>query len=200
MGFFDFFKKLFGKNSQKNDPLKSFFLPSVYTKIKPGFEEIFETAKALSNNDPEVTNAVRFAIDEPVKYFRENAQRYLDRGIDFDNEHFADEFIEYDLLELASIDELKSRGYVSRVNLECELDEFRAALTEIKGYEKIKDIARNFDFNPDGDIVIWTEELNAELGGIAYIAFIVEMVEETIAVAITDRETSEKINGDIPDN
>lgn len=199
MGLFDFFKKLFGKDPQKSDPLKTFFLPGVYTKIKPGFEEIFETAKALSNNDPEAVNAVRFLLDEPIKYFRERAQKYLERGIDFDNEHFADEFIEYDLLELASLDELEKRGYVSRVNIGCKLPEFRQGLSKVKCSEEVKSIIGAFEFSGDGDIVTWTEELNTALGGKAYLAFIIEMIEEKFALAVTDRETSEMINGEIPE-
>lgn len=198
MGFFDFFKRLFGSKPQSSDPLTK-FINREYNKDDLYFEDIFKTAKAVSENDPEVIKAVRLILDEPVKYFRERTQKYLERGIDFDSENFYDEFMIWDLLELASIDEMESRGYVSRVSLECELDEFRAALTKIKDYEKIKDTAENFEFNPDGDIVIWTEELNAELGGRAYIAFMIEMVEETFAVAITDRETSEMINGEIPE-
>lgn len=202
MGFFtklsDFFKSLFGNKPRKKDPLTE-FIEREYNKDDLYYNDIFDVAKAVSENDPEVVNAVRFLLDEPLKYFRERAQKYLERGIDFDNENFYDEFMVYDLLELASINELEDRGYVSRVNLDCKLPEFRQGLAKVKDYEKIKGIADNFELIEDGDIVIWTEELNAELDGKAYIAFIIEMIEEKFALAITDRETSEKINGDIPD-
>lgn len=202
MGFFtklsDFFKSLFGKKPQKSDPLTRFF-ESEYYEPDQYYKEIFEIAKAVSNDDPEVVKAVRTALDEPVKYFRENAQRYLDRGMDFDNESIYDNFMVYDLLELASIDELEERGYVSRVSIDCKLPQFRQGLARIKNYEEIKSIAEAFEFSEDGDIVTWTEELNAELGGKAYLAFIIEMVEETFALAVTDRETSEMINGENPE-
>lgn len=192
----DFFKGLFGRKPQKSDPLTE-FIEREYNKDDLYYKDIFEIAKAVSEGDPEVTSVVRFVLDEPIKYFRERAQKYLERGIDFDNENFYDEFMLYDLLELASIDEMESRGYVSRVSIECGLSEFWQALTKIKGYEKIKNVADNFEFNIDGDIAVWTEEINAELGGAAYIAFIIEIIEEKFALAITNRETSEKINGEI---
>lgn len=190
-----FFKSIFGK--KPTDPLTKFFGTELYKRGKADYEDIFERSKAISGGDREVVNAVRFALDEPIKYFRENAQRYLDRGIDFDKKNFGEDFLAFDLLELAAADELENRGYVSRVSIECGLSEFRQGLAKVKDYEKIKNAVETLELSEDGDIVIWTEEINAALEGKAYVAFIIEMVEETFSLAITDRETSEKINGEI---
>lgn len=196
MGFFD---KLFGKMPPKADPLTE-FIEREYNKDDLYYKDIFEIAKAVSEGDPEVTSVVRFVLDEPVKYFRERAQKYLERGIDFDNENFYDEFMLYDLLELASIDELESRSYVSRISIDCKLPEFQHGLAKVKDYEKIESVVETLELPEDGDVVVWTEEINAALEGKAYVAFIIEMIEEKFALAITDRETSEKINGEITDN
>lgn len=197
MGFFtklsDFFGNLFGKNPQKSDPLTE-FIEREYNKDDLYYNDIFDVAKAVSENDPKVVNAVRFLLDEPLKYFRERAQKYLERGIDFDNENFYDEFMVYDLLELAAINELESSGYVSRVSIECELSEFRLGLSGLKNYEKIKSVVEALELPEDGDVAVWTEEINAELDGKTYVAFIIELIEEKFALAVTDRETFEKIN------
>lgn len=186
-----FFKNIFRKRPL--DPLIMFFK----TEDKQGCadrEDIFEFAKAVSNGDPEVVGAVRFILDEPIRYFHENSQKYRKRGIDFNNENFGDEFMVYDLLDLAAMDELESRGYVSRVSIGCGLSEFQSALARIKDYDAIKSAAEGLELLEDGDVAVWTEELNAALGGRAYTVFIIDMVEEKFSLAITDRETFEKIN------
>lgn len=186
-----FCKTIFRK--KQRDPLTRFFK----TEDKQGCadrEDIFDIAKALSNGDPKVVGVVRFILDKPIRYFRENSQRYRKRGIDIDNESFGDEFMIYDLLELAAMDELESRGYVSRVSLECGLSEFQSALARINGYDKIKSAAEGLELPEDGDVAVWTEEINAELKGKAYVAFILDVVEWKFSLVITDRETFEKIN------
>lgn len=189
-----FFKYIFGKKPRKTDPLTDFFDSEDYKPGDADYEDIFETAEAISGRDPEVTNAVRFALSEPVRYFRENAQRYLDRGIDFNNKSIYDEFMVHDLLNLAAADELESRCYITRVSLECRLAEFRQALTKVKGYEIIQSVVEALELPEDGDVSVWTEELNAELNGTAYMAFDLETVEWKFTLAITDRETFEKKN------
>ncbi len=189
------FKNIFGKKPRKIDPLTEFFESEDYKPGDADYEDILETAEAISSGDTAVTNAMRFALSEPIRYFRENTKRYLDRGIDFDNESIYDEFMVHDLLNLAAADELESRGYISRVKLECRLSDFLRALTKINGYEKIKSAVETLELPEDGDVSVWTEEINAELEGAAYVAFDLETVEWKFTLAVTDRETFEKING-----
>ncbi|MDE6731251.1 MAG: hypothetical protein K2J77_00045 [Oscillospiraceae bacterium] len=155
---------LFGKKKQQ-DYLTLFFESEQYDS--GDCAEILKQARLISRGDVEVMSAVEFAVRDPIKYIRDHAARFYERGIDIKNEDFGDEFLAYDLVYIAMVDELKARGYVSQVSpdYECEPDEFRAALSEIKGYEKIRDIVSDLDLDTEGVTANWTEQLNAALGG-----------------------------------
>ena len=183
---------LFGKKRRKADPLTLFFESEQYDS--GDCAEILRQARIISRSDAEVMSAVEFVVRDPIKYIRDNAARFYARGIDIENEDFGDEFLAYDLVYIAMVDELKARGYVSQVSpdYECEPDELRAALAEIKGYENIKDIVLDFDFVTDGDTAIWTEQLNAALGGRAFV-WILPINSELSPLAILDPAAYEEI-------
>ena len=158
---------LFGK--KKRDHLTLFFESEQYDSGE--CEEILKQARIISRGDIEAINAVEFAVRDPIKYIRDNAARFYARGIDIENEDFGDEFLAYDLVYIAMVDELIVRGYCAEVGYDCGLSEFAAALGRIRGYEMVGSVIAEVitKLQKDGGVEDWIGSLNTELGGKAFI-------------------------------
>lgn len=157
----------------KKDPLKQIFEDY---ELEDG-KDILEQARAISQDDSQVVKAVGYAVAEPLKYFKNNAARFKERGIDFNNHELAGEFEPDDLLMVAMTDELKERGYSVEVDVKCGLEDFLRALEQLKTYYLIADAIPEQKnkisgiFTDEGDVDVWIEEINGELDGKAYVLY-----------------------------
>lgn len=173
----------------KKDPLEKLFKDYEYGDN----DDILETAKAVSGNDAEVVSQMEFALKEPVKYIRENAERFEERGIEIDDEDSFDEMDSDELLLLAMVDELEEHGYEFELDWKCELEDFLWGLEQIKGYALIKDVTQTLDLSEDDDAEEWGKQINAALGGKAYICYI-DIDSDSYLLTIVSAETLEKIS------
>ena len=160
-------------------------------------EGLIDSARAISQNDPEVVKAVEFAVDAPRKYLVQNAERFAERGIKFDDKEILNDFESDDLLFIAMIDELEARGYAVEVAYDCNYEEFLAALKTLKTYEMIADTIESTDMGElaeDGDGGVWVEEINAWLEGKAFICYN-DIGASKNPLIIVDPETFKLLNG-----
>ena len=168
---------------RKKDPLEKIF--AGYSREDS--EDILETAKALSGSDRRVTAAVGAALDDPIGYINRNIKRFEERGIKFDGGLDADE-----LLLLAMLIELKTLEYVFEFNEKCGLEDFLWGLTQIKTYDRIKDVIRTLELDENGDIEKWGKEINKALGVKFYLCCIY-IDDGSYPLAIVTPEEFEKI-------
>lgn len=159
--------------------------------------ELLDIARAVSRNDPEVVKAVEFALGEPQKYLKQNAERFNGRGIELDNEEILDELDAGDLLFLAMVDELEAHGYSVEIDFTCGYGDFLAALKTLKTYDMIADVMPTIDMGEiaeDGDVDVWIEEINGVLDGKAFICCN-DNDSDSYSLMIVDPETFELLNG-----
>lgn len=135
-------------------------------------EDILETARIISADDKELVKQVTLAIDKPEQYFKDNAERFGERGIDFEDEEFADELDMDELLLLAMVDELEQQGYAVELDWKCELEDFLWGLEQTKNYNLISDVIQNVKLDEDKDIEMWGKEFNTALSGKVHICYI----------------------------
>lgn len=134
-------------------------IEKIFKKYKREYgEEILNTAKLISGNDPEITRAMEFAVTAPMKYFADNEERFLKRGIKYGR---LSRFDIDELLFLAMIDELKECRLAVEFDEECPLEEFLSGLEGLKNFGLMTDIVRTVKFNGDENIEAWGEEINA---------------------------------------
>lgn len=145
--------------------------------------DILETARGISQNDPEVVKAMGSALDNPKDYFKQNAERFAERGIDFGDESFADELDIDELLFLAMVDELEEHGFAFEFDYKCELADFLWGLEQLKTYELIKDVLPNVKLDESEDIEKWGAAINAALGEKAVVSYI-DIDSDSYPVAI----------------
>ena len=155
------------------------------------YEDLLETACAISADNTEVVKQVTYAIDKPEQYFIDNAERYDERGIYFDDE-FADELDVDELLLLAMVDELEQHGYVIELDWKSGLEEFLWGLRQIKNYNLISDVIQNVKFEEDKNVEEWGKELNAALDGKVHICYI-DIDSDSYPLAIVTDETLRSI-------
>lgn len=158
-----------------------------------------EIAALISKNDAEVVKAVEFAIDNPKKYLKRNAERFDDRSIDFSDEDFTDEFEPEELLFLAMVDELDRGGYAFEVDWKCGLEDFIWSLEQMKPYGLISDVISHLEFDEDNDVETWGKTLNAALGDRARLGYI-DIDSDSYVLIIVTPEVFAKISEIAEDN
>lgn len=171
----------------KKDPLKEIFKDY----DRENHEDIFETAKLISGNDPEVMAAMEAALSDPVKYLKENAERLSERFIELDDE---DSFADLDadeFLYLGMVDELEEHGFAFEFDWKCELEDFLWGLEQTKNYGLIEDVIKTVKLNEEDDIEVWGKALNKALGDKAKLIYI-DIDSDSYPVAIVTADTLEK--------
>lgn len=130
------------------------------------FEYLIRDAAAISRNDPEVIKAMEAALDDPINYLKQNADRLEERGIELYDRQLPKYCDARDLLELSMIDELGERFYVIELSENCDIDDFFEALEEIETYDLIADAMPGIKdkIDPDGDIHARIFGINELLG------------------------------------
>ncbi|MBD5111889.1 MAG: hypothetical protein HDT42_05055 [Ruminococcaceae bacterium] len=158
-----------------------------------------EIAALISKNDAEVVKAVEFAIDNPKKYLKRNAERFDDRSIDFSDEDFTDEFEPEELLFLAMVDELDQHGYAFEVDWKCGLEDFIWSLEQMKPYGLISDVISHLELDKNDDVETWGKALNAALGDRARLGYI-DIDSDSYVLIIVTPEVFAKISEIAEDN
>lgn len=157
-------------------------------------EDFCNIASLISSNDNDVAKQLDFAVSEPEKYLKENAQQFWERNIDFEDYDSADEFEPEELLFLAMTNELEEHGYAFEVDWKCELEDFLWALEQIKTYDLISDVIPELELSEDGDVEEWGEKINNALEGKAMIG-VIGINSDSYPLIIVSAETLEKIQG-----
>lgn len=137
----------------KKDPLKEIFQD--YEN-----DDILETAKAISSNDAEVVKQMEFALKTPVKYIKQYAERFSERGIELDDPDSFEDLDSDDLMFIAMVDELEERNYAFEFDYKCAPEDFLWGLEQIKNYSLIKDFVQTLKLDENGDIEGWGREIN----------------------------------------
>lgn len=150
MGLFDRVKK---------EPLNEIF--KSYVRKDGG--DILETAKLISNNDPEVVRAISAAVSDPINYIKSNSERYSARGIELDNKRYFKGIDSSELLQFAMIDELKERGFMCELSGGSSLEEFLRGLERLKNYGLLAEIVKTVKLDAKENIEAWGEEIGAAL-------------------------------------
>lgn len=172
----------------KKDPLKEIF----EDHDREDCEDILETARLISGDDPEVVKAVSSALDNPIKYVKENVERYSERGIELDDEDSFEDLDADEFLFLGMLDELEEHGFAFEFDYKCELEDFLWGLEKTNNYSLIKDVIKTLKLNEDDDIEVWGKEINSALGDKARLIYIY-IDSDSYPVAIVTTETLEKI-------
>lgn len=131
------------------------------------YEEILETARLLSQNDPEVVKKIEFALDDPRGYFedlpnRDNAGGWL----------FPEKITSlYDALFFLMIFELSEHGYFITVKWERRFEAFLNRLKELKNYDMIAGAVQTLNeyYICGMSVSEWSGLINEAAGGKAYV-------------------------------
>ncbi|MBD5129656.1 MAG: hypothetical protein HDT43_07010 [Ruminococcaceae bacterium] len=150
-------------------------------------EDILETAKALSGSDRRVAAAVDAALEDPKGYINRSAKRFEERGIALDGSLDADE-----LMLFAMLNELETLEYVFEFSGKCELEDFLWGLTQIKTYDRIKDVVRTLELDENGDVEAWGKEINKALDAEFYLCYIY-IDDGSYPIAIVTPEEFERV-------
>ncbi len=154
-----FFSKLFGRKS-KNE-----------------FRFIYDIAAIICSGNTDVLKAIDDMLSHPRKYFKRNADRYDERGID--DEEIQDIMADGDVDEqaelfwLGMVDELIEGGYVAEVDYKCSKDELLYALSELN-YPTLKNAVGSTDTlsSTAEDVSSICNEISKILAGTAKIGYI----------------------------
>lgn len=144
-----------------------------------------EIARLLTDNEAVHAN-LKAALDNPEKYFSENEWRYAERGV------VVGKTDRKTLYWLALVDELAEGGSVFEVDYKCELEDFLGALKRLNNYGLVESEASSPELPEDGDVEVWSEELNASLGEKAFICFI-DIDSDSYPLVIVSSEALEKV-------
>lgn len=166
------FNSIFGKKSDNKSG-------------KGGYSYILEIARLITDNETVCSN-LKNALDNPDKYFSENEWRYVERGIAVNK---TDRKVLY---WLALVDELAEGGCVFEVDYKCELEEFLRALEQLNNYGLIKSAVSSLDFHDDGDVEVWSEELNAALSETAFVCYF-DIDSDSYPLTIVEGGVMEKV-------
>lgn len=154
-----FFSKLFGRKS-KNE-----------------FRFIYDIAAIICSGNADVLNAIDDMLSHPKKYFKHNADRYDERGIDAEEiqDIMADGDVDEqaELFWLGMVDELIEGGYVAEVDYKCSKDELLYALSELN-YPTLKNAVGSTDMlsSSADDISTLCSEISKLMAGTAKIGYI----------------------------
>lgn len=135
------------------------------------YNYILDMALAISSDDPNVMDLLTLAFDKPKQYFKTNAKRFEERGIDFGDEDQEDEFELEDLFFLAMVDELQKHGHLFEVDWKCTLEDFLWALQQLKNYNMISNVISSVKLDEKLEVDVWIEKINEALGGKAYVCY-----------------------------
>ena len=171
----------------KKDPLMAIFKDYE----RDDHEDIFETAKLISGNDPEVMAAMEAALSDPVKYLKENAEQFSDRGIYFDNGGSFEDLDADELLYLGMVNELEEHGFAFEFDWKAELEDFLWGLEQTKNYGLIEDVIPTVKLSEEDDIEVWGKLINEALGDKAKLIYI-DIDSDSYPVAIVTADTLEK--------
>lgn len=175
------------------EPLGKDVLTRIFNDYACGdCEDFCNIASLISSNNNEIAKQLDFAVSEPEKYLKENAQQFWERSIDFEDCDSADEFEPEELLFLAMTNELEKHGYAFEVDWKCELDDFLWALKQIKTYDLISEVISGLDLSENGNVEEWGEKINNALDGKAMIGAI-GINSDSYPLIIVSAETLEKI-------
>lgn len=170
------------------DPLKKVF--AYYDRRD--HEDIFETAKLISGNDPEIVKAMESALNDPIEFIKENAGQFSERGIDLDDPNSYDELDADEFLFLGMADELEEHGFAFEFDWKCELEDFLWGLEQLKSYDLIADVIKTVKLNEDDDIEVWGKALNEALGDKARLVYI-DIDSDSYPITILTADTLKKI-------
>ena len=154
-----FFSKLFGRKS-KNE-----------------FRFIYDIAAIICSGNADVLNAIDDMLSHPKKYFKHNADRYDERGLDAEEiqDIMADGDVDEqaELFWLGMVDELIEGGYVAEVDYKCSKDELLYALSELN-YPTLKNAVGSTDMlsSTADDISTLCSEISKLMAGTAKIGYI----------------------------
>ena len=170
-----FFKKLFksGKDKEEKD-----------------FSFILEIAKLISDNDDKIIRNLAECAYDPWGYGEENAERYMERGIDVPGE---DNTNADEICWIGMIDELEENRYLIGVDYKCELNDFLWALKQLKSYSLIEPYISSMNLNENNDVEAWGEEINLVLNGKAYVCMI-DIDSDSYELIIVSGNIYEKIS------
>lgn len=157
------------------------------------YENLLEAANAISADDKEVAKQMEAILNNPLKYFKENAERYGTRGIHFEDEDLARKFELAELLHLGMVDELEEQGYLFEVDWKCELEDFLWALEQLKGYCLISDVMNRVELDENDEVESWIQEINATLDGKAYISY-VDINSDCYPLVIVSKDAYKVLN------
>lgn len=158
-------------------------------------EDIFETAKLISGNDAEVMTAMEAALSDPVKYLKETAEQFSERGIEFDDEDSFEDLDADEFLYLGMVNELEEHGYAFEFDYKCGLEDLLWGLEQTKNYSTIADVISTIELNEKDDIEVWGKSLNEALdnnGDKARLIYI-DIGSDSYPVAVVTADTLEKI-------
>ncbi len=170
------------------DPLKKIFAD--YNR--EDHEDIYETAKLISGNDPEIVKAVDLALSDPIKYIKDNLERFSERGIELDDEDSFENLDSDEFLYLGMVDELEEHGFAFEFDWKCELEDFLWGLEQLKNYNLIADVIKTVKLDEDEDIEAWGKKINLALGEKARLCYIA-IDSDSYPVTILTSETLERI-------
>lgn len=130
----------------------------------------------ICGGDTNVLNAIDDMLSNHKKYFKRNAERYDERGIDADEIQDiiedGDEEEQTELFWLGMVDELIAGGYVAEVDYNCSKDELLYALSELN-YPTLKNEVGSSDrLSSTDDISTLCSEISELLAGKAKIGYI----------------------------
>ncbi len=134
------------------------------------FSFILEIAKLISNNDEKIIQKITQCVDDPWGYGKENAERYMERGIDVSGEKTTNVD---KICWIGLVDELAEAEYLLVADWKDDPEQFLWVLESIKGYDEHIDIdISSLEFDPDENIDVWGGEINSALNGKAYVCMI----------------------------
>lgn len=172
----------------KKDPLKA-----VFKDYNRGdHEDIFETAKLISGNDPEVMTAMEAALNDPIKYIKETAELFSERGIELDDEDSFEDLDDDEFLFLGMVNELEEHAFAFEFDYKCELEDFLWGLEQTKNYGLIEDVINTVKLSKEDDVEVWGKSLNEALGSKARLIYI-DIDSDSYPVAVVTADTLEKI-------
>lgn len=145
-------------------------------KGKSKFTFIKDIAAIICGGDANVPNAIDDMLSHPKKYFKRNAERYDDRGIDAEEiqDIMADGDVDEqaELFWLGMVDELIEGGYVAEVDYKCSKDELLYALSELKCPTFKNTFSSDMLSSTADDISTLCSEISKLMAGTAKIGYI----------------------------
>lgn len=137
---------------------------------------IKDIAAIISGGDTAVLNSIDNMLSHPKKYFKRNADRYDDRGIDAeeiqDILEEGDEEEKTELFWLGMVDELIEGGYVAEVDYKCSKEDYMYNLQQLKSYPYISDVFKDFMLDSSDTLASWCGQISDASKGKALIGYI----------------------------